>query len=926
MTAAQHSCFVAEESLHRFTKFSLHEAVERGDAGAVSAILAPPRAEGVEGADAMFPPMPLADVNGRDNTGCTPLHTALLFRQLDTMRLCLLHGAKLGLKCNGSPLLHIVLALAALPGNANFCLAAAQALLEAGVDAASVDDLGRAPLHVAALHGCVDLAGVIWAHAPARERSDLAFADRTGATPLHTAAEARQKGMLQWLCSVGAPLGAVDKLGDTPAHAAAKAGWLAGVEALRAAGASAESLSGAGYAPAQVLAASAWPAGRPPAPEVCTLIITHEACAHHYTCAAPLTRDSPAVPPENTARLDVLLNPGYGTLRAADVTGSASRARIVDCAPPVKLSDVLRVHEYEYVRRLLHAAGAAGSAGFPHPPGVYLLDSDTAVSRGSWQAALRAAGAVCAAIDSVMAGACRTAFCPVRPPGHHAGPRGVVTNENDPDGSHGFCLLNNVAIGAAYAMAMYGRQAGGYAAEAGLLPARAAAAPLRRVAIFDFDVHHGNGTEAILRALTPHEVMSTVVLPFARAAIGMAVYRPWLDAGDGSNVMFISTHGYGSKHEEDGTPVPASVFYPGSGRSSGWDAAGVERAGAARGLGGEPGTPHPSASSETRSALSAPFLPAEQSLSSLATPRAASVVPSLDGGPPPVPCDASPLPPAQHSLQPMPIPEPMLEAGVAQPRLINVAMPRSAGPKAWRRAMTADVLPRLAAFAPDLILVSAGFDAHKADTINSGYIRLAEEDYTWITRQLVKIGNTTASGRVVSVLEGGYRVQGRVVSPFARSVAAHVRALSAGLTEVWDTEGERATLGREMAYEAEQVVKAVAAAEAAAAAARAAAGEGAGLGGFRSPRSTFSRAGGSTTPAAALGSDAGSGAGSSSLQSALVGGGAEMPAEGGGLDSGRGKRRRVAVDYAALDLQLRAAGSSATPAGAACEKEPRVFD
>jgi hypothetical protein len=93
----------------------------------------------------------------------------------------------------------------------------------------------------------------------------------------------------------------------------------------------------------------------------------------------------------------------------------------------------------------------------------------------------------------------------------------------------------------------------------------------------------------------------------------------------------------------------------------------------------------------------------------------------------------------------------------------------------WRTTMRGTVLPRLAAFAPDLILISAGFDAHRRDTINHGFIGLVEEDYEWITDYLVRIANKSCEGRVVSVLEGGYRIQGGVVSPFARSVAAHVR-------------------------------------------------------------------------------------------------------------------------------------------------------
>ena len=83
------------------------------------------------------------------------------------------------------------------------------------------------------------------------------------------------------------------------------------------------------------------------------------------------------------------------------------------------------------------------------------LDADTAISHRSFEAAMQAAGAVTHAIDRVVSGECRNAFCPVRPPGHHAGPRGVVTSEHDPYGSHGFCLLNNVAIGAAYARCVH---------------------------------------------------------------------------------------------------------------------------------------------------------------------------------------------------------------------------------------------------------------------------------------------------------------------------------------------------------------------------------------------------------------------------------------------------------------------------------------
>ncbi|CAN0365329.1 unnamed protein product, partial [Ectocarpus sp. 8 AP-2014] len=113
-------------------------------------------------------------------------------------------------------------------------------------------------------------------------------------------------------------------------------------------------------------------------------------------------------------------------------------------------------------------------SNIPEGPGsLSHLDGDTAVSHNSFEAALRAAGSVCDGVDRVMTGRNRNAFCAVRPPGHHAGTRGLVTCANDGAGSHGFCLLNNVAIGAAYARCVH-RHTG-----------------VERVAIVDFDVHHG---------------------------------------------------------------------------------------------------------------------------------------------------------------------------------------------------------------------------------------------------------------------------------------------------------------------------------------------------------------------------------------------------------------------------------------------------
>lgn len=411
----------------------------------------------------------------------------------------------------------------------------------------------------------------------------------------------------------------------------------------------------------------------------------------------------------------------------------------------------------------------------PTCPTVKLVDLDTAVSGKTWDAALRAAGAACAAVDAVVTGAYRTAFCAIRPPGHHAGPFGIVASEKDPEGSHGFCILNNVAIAAAYAMHHYGRPRFDYGSSLGIPSSETMVSGtnspppvIKRVAIFDFDVHHGNGTEECLRSLCPQEHVELVNMPYGRAAISTWSYRPWLDELDGSNVLFISSHGFGPKRDEDGNQ--SGWFYPGSGDNAGWD---------------------PS------------VLDAVSGHIHHAQPLPTSIVDgSLQGT-----SEAVPKNRPQYSLIPpnTPAPEPIIEQKTTQPNIINIAMSAKQGPKSWQRIMQSDVLPRLDAFKPDLILVSAGFDAHKADPINVGYMRLGEEDYYWITKQLVKIANKHAQGRIISVLEGGYRVQGGIVSPFGRAVASHVRALSSRFAGKWDAQEERQKLLREIQWEKQQV-------------------------------------------------------------------------------------------------------------------------
>ncbi|MBV9521773.1 MAG: histone deacetylase family protein [Alphaproteobacteria bacterium] len=173
-----------------------------------------------------------------------------------------------------------------------------------------------------------------------------------------------------------------------------------------------------------------------------TLLYTHSACLDH---------DPGSHHPECPDRLRAVL----AALDGAEFAALARRE-----APRAERADLTRVHPAAYVEAVLEAVPAQGHAG---------LDADTILSPGSGEAALRAAGAVCAAVDAVMAGEARNAFCAVRPPGHHAEPARPM----------GFCLFNNVAIGALRA-----RQEHGAA----------------RIAVIDFDVHHGNGTQAMFAA------------------------------------------------------------------------------------------------------------------------------------------------------------------------------------------------------------------------------------------------------------------------------------------------------------------------------------------------------------------------------------------------------------------------------------------
>jgi acetoin utilization deacetylase AcuC-like enzyme len=305
-----------------------------------------------------------------------------------------------------------------------------------------------------------------------------------------------------------------------------------------------------------------------------TLFYTHPICQEHEAGSG-----HPEQPARLRAILEALEAPEYAGLKRLE-------------APPSDPEMLKRVHRAELVDLI-----------FQHMPqeGYVAIEGDTVMSPASGAAALRAVGSVCAAVDAVMAGEGDNAFCAVRPPGHHA----------EPGRSMGFCLFNNVALGAEWARREHG---------------------LTRVAVVDFDVHHGNGTQAA----------------FER---------------DG-DLFFASTH--------------QSPLYPGTGAAD------------ERGVG---------------NIFNAPLAP---------------------------------------------------ESGSAQ----------------FRDAMQSKVFPALKVFAPELILISAGFDAHNDDPLAS--LHLYEEDYSWITTELCQIAAEKCGGRVVSTLEGGYDL-----GALASSAAAHVGALMA---------------------------------------------------------------------------------------------------------------------------------------------------
>ncbi len=293
--------------------------------------------------------------------------------------------------------------------------------------------------------------------------------------------------------------------------------------------------------------------------------------------------------PDQPARLDTILD----VLKKA---GLLDRLESLGFGP-ADPEDLGLVHDPAYVDLVRLVC----EQGF-----TYIGDPETHICPASYDVAALATGGVLAACDATLAGKVRRAFCCVRPPGHHA----------ERDRARGFCLFNHVAVAAEHLVRRRG---------------------LSRVAIVDFDVHHGNGTQALFE--------------------------------DRADVLYVSLH-----------ENPLTLRFPGTGYR------------------GERGM------------------------------------------------------------------------GAGEGYTVNVLVPPGGDEEDYRRGWAEAAAPALAAFSPQFLLLSAGFDAQGTESI--AHMNLTPEGFGWLTRELIAVAESRAEGRLVSVLEGGYELDG-----LGRCVVAHVGAL-----------------------------------------------------------------------------------------------------------------------------------------------------
>jgi len=720
-------------------------------------------------------------LNKRNSLKYAAIHTAIFARNIDALFILVEYGADVNIKCHGNPCMHLVLASAVLPGCHDKMMQCFEYLINnAQIDLLARDDQNATILHLAAEYNLSKAVKLILAHPLGKEV--LEAKDRAGMRAIHRAAAKDSADAIKLLISHRASQSAQTSYGLTPLHIAASCGSVKAWAALAQTKEVLDILDKWDRSPKDVAKAHGWEPDSKvgwqklvgiDATNVATAIVTHPICRKHYTCP-PSQVETANAPPENMKRLHVIIDEKEGALRASDV---ADHVDWFEEAPAATMSDVLRVHEWSYVRQLQSKCegidnDAEGQGGMDS------LDGDTSISKQSFKAAMHAAGSVIQAVDLVMKGEYRNAFCPVRPPGHHAGPRGLVKDNSGGQGSHGFCLLNNISIGAAYALNVHRNN-------------------VSRVAIVDFDVHHGNGTEETVRWLAPGVEASEVITPLCFGTMQVPHYKPWYDENDANNVLFVSVHGYGPREKGLEALMPRYPFYPGTGQTiipdvPDGDTKSVRSDAVRSNKSSKVGT-----TSEEKSSSSAMETAGPEDREYNDGDDEDEDDGEYDQGDDQDDDDDDEddfsiggdfeskkirqlrqmysAPPASQQKDMPPL---ILDVGVTLPEEGDSGS--GAYRHQWRNYFRDEIFPRLLKFEPDIIFISAGFDAHRKDTINSGYIALVEEDFEWVTNNLIQIANTCCNGRIVSALEGGYQIGAEHYSSFAKSVKSHVMSLAKG--------------------------------------------------------------------------------------------------------------------------------------------------
>ena len=727
-------------------------------------------------------------LNKRNSSKYAPIHTAIFARNTEALKILVEHGADINIKCHGTPCIHLILASAILPDSHDKMMQCFEYLLSNDtLDILARDDQNATILHLAAEYNLTKAIKDILGHSLGKEA--LEAKDRAGFRAIHRAAAKNSADAIKILISHRASQSPQTSYGLTPLHLAASCGSEDAWNVLAQTRELLDIKDKWNRSPKDIAIAHGWSPDKKlgwhklvgvDSTTAATAIVTHPICRKHYTCPPSQTETSNA-PPENMKRLHVIIDENDGALRASDI---ADHVDWFEDPPAATMSDVLRVHEWSYVRHLQHKCEGINNDAETEG-GMDSLDGDTSISKNSFKAAIHAAGSVIQAVDLVMKGEYRNAFCPVRPPGHHAGPRGLVKDNFGGPSSHGFCLLNNISIGAAYALNVHRNN-------------------ISRVAIVDFDVHHGNGTEETVRWLAPGVEAAEVITPLCFGTMQVPHYKPWYDENDANNVLFVSVHGYGPREKGLEFMMPQVAFYPGTGETIIPDVPDADtksvRSDAVRSnKSSKVGTTSEEKSSVMEMSGPTDGLNNNNNNNNNGDDDDDDDDDNDDGDYDQDDDDDddddddfsiggefesrkirqlrqmySKLPSTkQKDMPPL-----ILDVGVTLPEEGDTGS--GAYRHQWRNYFRDEIFPRLLKFEPDMIFISAGFDAHRKDTINSGYIALVEEDFEWVTNNLVHIANTCCNGRIVSALEGGYQIGGEHYSSFAKSVKSHVMSLAKG--------------------------------------------------------------------------------------------------------------------------------------------------